>query len=191
LIKDARNLLEKKGQEAWHQIARLQEVRQHILRDLGEKIIALDIDRYLLNLNESSTEISFRPDPLRIPKGMMTPQAWEEQSRYNKLRADNELATSVKLREAMLLTIDQTYNDIRSQREVTDFALRKRLHEMMKTGDDLQHQRQKVLCDPNQRMTSLVTGACVYFFYRFYKKCAKLKWKFETWKMHFWIKPTK
>lgn len=60
IIKDARNLLEKKGQEAWHQIARLQEVRQHILRDLGEKIVALDIDRYLLNLNESSTEISFR-----------------------------------------------------------------------------------------------------------------------------------
>lgn len=44
-------------------------------------------------------------------QGMMTPQAWEEQSRYNKLRADNELAVSVKLRESMLLTIDQTYND--------------------------------------------------------------------------------
>jgi len=145
IIKDARNLLEKKGQEAWHQIARLQEVRKQILRDLGEKIVALDIDRYLLNLNESSTEISFRPDPLRIPKGMMTPQAWEEQSRYNKLRADNELAVSVKLRESMLLTIDQTYNDVRAQREVTDFAMRKRLHEMIKTGDDLQHQRQKIL----------------------------------------------
>jgi len=145
IIKDARNLLEKKGQEAWHQIARLQEVRQHILRDLGEKIVALDIDRYLLDLNESSTEISFRPDPLRIPKGMMTPQAWEEQSRYNKLRADNELAVSVKLRESMLLTIDQTYNDVRAQREVTDFAMRKRLHEMSKTADDLQHQRQKIL----------------------------------------------
>jgi len=145
IIKDAQNLLEKKAQEAWHQIARLQEVRQHILRDLSEKIIALDIDRYMLNLNESSSEISFRPDPLRIPKGMMTPQAWEEQSRYNKLRADNELAVSVKLRESMLLTIDQTYNDIRSQREVTDFAMRKRLHEISKIADDLQHQRQKIL----------------------------------------------
>lgn len=144
LIKDARNLLEKKAQEAWHQIARLQEVRQQILRDLNEKILGLDIDRYLLNLNESSSEISFRPDPLRVPKGMITPQAWEEQSRYNKIRADCELATSIKLRESMLLTIDQTYNDIRSQREATDFAMRKRQHEVGKSGDDLQHQRQKV-----------------------------------------------
>jgi len=78
---------------------------------------------------------------------MMTPQAWEEESRYNKLRADNELASSVKLRESMLLTIDQTYNDIKAQREATDFAMRKRLHEMSKTSDDLQHQRQKILAE--------------------------------------------
>jgi len=145
LIKETRNILEKKAQEAWHQIARLQEVRQLILRDLSEKIISLDIDRYLLNLTETSAEIAFRPDPLRIPKGMMTPQAWEEQSRYNKLRADCELANSIKLREAMLLTIDQTYNDLKAQREVTDFAMRKRLHEMIKSAADLQHQRQKIL----------------------------------------------
>jgi len=69
LIKDTRNSLEKKGQEAWHQIARLQEVRQHILRDLSEKMLSLEIDRYLLNLNEKSAEIAFRPDPLRVPKG--------------------------------------------------------------------------------------------------------------------------
>jgi tektin-2 len=61
--------LEKKGQEAWHQVARLQEVREHIIRDLSEKVVSLDIDRYLLNLDETSAEISFRPDPLRIPKG--------------------------------------------------------------------------------------------------------------------------
>jgi len=145
LLKDTRNILEEKGQMAWHKMARLQEVRQQILRDLQEKIISLDIDRYLLNLNETSAEISFRPDPLRVPPGMMTPQAWEEQSRYNKLRADCVLANSVKLREAMLLAIDQTYNDIRAQQEMTDFAMRKRLHEITKAASDLSHQRQKIL----------------------------------------------
>jgi len=76
LLKETRNELEKKGQEAWHQIARLQEVRQHILRDLSEKIVSLDIDRYLLDLTETSAEISFRPDPLRIPKGLHLKPTW-------------------------------------------------------------------------------------------------------------------
>ena len=75
---------------------------------------------------------------------MMTPQAWEEQSRYNKLRADCELANSTKLRESMLLTIDQTFNELKAQREVTDFSLRKRLHEYGKTIADLCHQKDKV-----------------------------------------------
>jgi len=75
---------------------------------------------------------------------MMTPQAWEEQSRYNKLRADGELANSVKLRESMLLTIDLTYNQLKAQRDVTDFTMRKRLHEISKTEEDLRHQRSKV-----------------------------------------------
>ncbi|CAG7834929.1 unnamed protein product [Allacma fusca] len=145
IIKETRNALEKKGQESWHQIARLQEVRQLILRDLNEKVISVDIDRYLLGLTETSSEIAFRPDPLRIPKGMMTPQAWEEQSRYNKLRADCELANSMKLREAMLLTIDQTLNELKAQREVTDFHLRKRFHEYHKTTADLCHQKDKIL----------------------------------------------
>lgn len=104
----------------------------------------MDIDRYLLNLNETSTEIAFRPDPLRIPKDMMTPQAWEEQSRYNKLRADCELANSVKLRENMLLAIDQTNADLKAQREATDFMMRKRYHEIMKSTGDLYHQKDKV-----------------------------------------------
>jgi len=75
----------------------------------------------------------------------MTPQAWEEQSRYNKLRADCELATSTKLRESMLLVIDQTYMDLKAQREATDFAMRKRLHEVNKTIADLYHQKDKIL----------------------------------------------
>jgi len=145
LIKETRNILEGKGQEAWHQTARLQEVRQHILRDLSEKVVSLEIDRYLLGLTETSTEIAFRPDPLRVPKGMMTPQAWEEQSRYNKVRADCELANSIKLREAMLLTIDQTYMTLKAQREVTDFTMRKRLHEISKSGSELYHHKEKIL----------------------------------------------
>lgn len=75
----------------------------------------------------------------------MTPQAWEEQSRYNKVRADCELANAVKLREAMLLTIDQTYTDLNAQREVTNFAMRRRLHEILKNIAELYNQKEKIL----------------------------------------------
>jgi hypothetical protein len=76
---------------------------------------------------------------------MMTPQAWEEQSRYNKVRADCELVNSLKLRESILLVIDQTYNDLNAQREVTNFAMRRRLHEILKNSAELYNQKEKIL----------------------------------------------
>jgi len=75
----------------------------------------------------------------------MTPQAWEEQSRYNKVRADCELATSLKLREAMLLVIDQTYAELNAQREITNFSMRRRLHEILKNTSELYNQKEKIL----------------------------------------------
>ena len=73
-----------------------------------------------------------------------TPQTWEDHSRYNKDRADAEMRSSNRLREAIHSTINQTDNDLEAQRQATEFALRKRIHEMERAKDEDEWQKQNV-----------------------------------------------
>jgi tektin-2 len=61
--------LHKKCQNAYEQIDRLQEARQQLLNDLNDKNSAHAIDEENLALTKHSSAISFKPNPLRIPKG--------------------------------------------------------------------------------------------------------------------------
>ena len=54
---------------SFEQLCVLQEARQQILADLQDKNIALDIDIEQYNLTENSPNISYKPDPTRVPKG--------------------------------------------------------------------------------------------------------------------------
>ena len=86
----------------------------------------------------------------------MTPQTWEDFSRYNKQRADAEMRSSQRLREAIHSTINQTDNDLEAQRQATEFALRKRIHEMERAKDEDEWQKQNVRnpYSPNQNLCS-------------------------------------
>lgn len=55
--------------DAFEQLCLLQEARQQIQADLQDKNIALGIDVDQYNLTDRSSNISFKPDSLRVPKG--------------------------------------------------------------------------------------------------------------------------
>ena len=55
--------------QSFEQLCVLQEARQQVLADLQDKNIALDIDIDQYNLTEESSNISYKPDPTRVPKG--------------------------------------------------------------------------------------------------------------------------
>lgn len=61
--------LQQKIDESFEQLCVLQEARQQILADLQDKNVALGIDVDQYNLTEESPGISYKPDPLRVPKG--------------------------------------------------------------------------------------------------------------------------
>lgn len=141
VIEGIKKQLQQKIDESFEQLCVLQEARQQILADLQDKNVALGIDVDQYNLTEESPNISFKPDPLRVPKGSTTPQQWEDFSRYNKERAEAEMASSKRLREAVHHTLQQTDNDLKSQDTASDYALRKRMHEFEKAIDELNWQK--------------------------------------------------
>lgn len=128
---------------SFEQLCTLQEARQQILADLQDKNIAMDIDIEQYNLTEDSPNISYKPDPTRVPKGSTTPQQWEDFSRYNKERAEAEMAKSRSLREANHHVMQQTENDLATQHAATDYALRKRIHDFERALDELRWQKQQ------------------------------------------------
>jgi len=141
VIDGIKRQLQQKIDESFEQLCVLQEARQQILADLQDKNIALGIDVDQYNLTEESPNISYKPDPCRVPKGSTTPQQWEDFSRYNKERAEAEMGNSRRLREAVHHTLQQTENDLESQKTATDYGLRKRIHEFEKAIDELNWQK--------------------------------------------------
>ena len=74
-----------------------------------------------------------------------TPQQWEDFSRYNHQRANAEMTSSQRLREAIHQTIHSVDNDLNAQKNATDYALRKRIHDNEKALDELYWQKKNVI----------------------------------------------
>jgi len=141
VIDGIKKALQQRVSEAFEQLCLLQEARQQVQADLQDKNIALGIDVDQYNLTDRSSQISYKPDSLRVPKGSTTPQQWEDFSKYNKERSDAEMLSSNRLREAIHHTLQQCENDREAQKVATEYAYRRRIHEFERARDELQWQK--------------------------------------------------
>jgi hypothetical protein len=71
LLMVRRSSCSRRSTKRFEQMCRLQEARQQVLADLQDKNVAMEIDIDQYNLTENSPSISFKPDPCRIPKGLV------------------------------------------------------------------------------------------------------------------------
>ncbi|XP_074419471.1 tektin-2 isoform X1 [Larus michahellis] len=145
VIDKAKRELQQRVREAFEQLCLLQEARQQLSCDHRCKMEALEIDRMCLSLSVNSPNISFKVNPTRVPDGSTAPDEWERNSQCNKEHAEAEMKASTELREAALLTIAQTNNELEAQRVATEFALRKRIRDLDRAYDELKWQEQNTL----------------------------------------------
>jgi len=140
LIENIKEKLRQRCEESWDCLAKLEEIREIVELDLRDKSEALDIDMTQLDLTEKSANISHKPDATRIPKGSVQPETWYTFSENNKMMAEQAMAESQRLREAIFHTIEQTSNDLRVQQDATNFDFRKRHYEMKRAKEELEYQ---------------------------------------------------
>jgi tektin-2 len=143
VIEGVEGLLHQRISEAFGQLCILQECHQKLHFDITDKHSALEIDSTCLQLTNKSETIDLQKDPTRIKRGIVYPDQWEAFSTYNIARAKDEIACSVKLREAINKTIQQTSNDLESQWTATEYAFRIRIHEVMQALEELEWQKEK------------------------------------------------
>uniref|UniRef100_A0A3Q2XWA6 Tektin n=1 Tax=Hippocampus comes TaxID=109280 RepID=A0A3Q2XWA6_HIPCM len=81
-----------------------EKIRQQLTADLQNKVETLDIDNTCLELTITSSQISLKPDPTRIPAGSCTPHEWIQFTQLNLARAREAMEMSEQMREDMSLT---------------------------------------------------------------------------------------
>ncbi|KAM6239969.1 tektin-2 isoform 2-T3 [Porphyrio hochstetteri] len=145
VIEKAKKELQQRVSEAFEQLCLLREARQQLNCDHRHKMEALEIDNACLSLNVNCPNISFKVNPTRVPDGTTALDEWEQSNQHNKEHAEAEMKSAAELREATLLTIAQTNNELEAQRVATEFAFRKRIRDLERAYDELRWQEQSTL----------------------------------------------
>ncbi|XP_017336310.1 tektin-2 isoform X1 [Ictalurus punctatus] len=146
VIDKAQEVLQQCIDQAFRHLCLLQEARHQLTLDLQHKMQALDVDISCLSLSVTSSEISLKPNPTRVPPGSTTPQQWVQFSQNNITQAKEEMQASLHLRENINITIAEVQNELESQRIATRFAFRKRTHQLEQAHQELQWQIKTVNC---------------------------------------------
>ncbi|NXX13388.1 TEKT2 protein, partial [Podargus strigoides] len=145
VIEKAKKELHQRVNEAFEQLCLLEEARQQLSCDHRCKTEALEIDRLCLSLSVDSPSISFKVNPKRVTDGSTSVDDWEQNSQRNKERAEAEMKASTDLREAVMLAIAETDNELEAQRVTTEFAFRKRIKDLESAYDELKWQEKNTL----------------------------------------------
>jgi len=141
VINGIKQKLQQKVNEAFQQLCALQEAHDAMCDDLADKMHCLDIEQQCHGLTNQSANIGFHANSTRIEKDIVMPDSWDSHSNYNTQRATSEMRASTALREAINNTIEQTANDLEAQRLRTEYAFRKRIHEVQMAKDEVEWQQ--------------------------------------------------
>lgn len=141
VINGIKEKLKQKVNEAFQQVCALQDAYNAMCDDLADKMHSLDVDQQCHSLTNQSANIGFHKNATRIAKDIVLPDAWDSHSNYNTQRANSEIRASTALREMINNTIEQTANDLEAQRLRTEYAFRKRIHEVQMAKDELEWQQ--------------------------------------------------
>ncbi|XP_054707732.1 tektin-B1-like [Uloborus diversus] len=145
LIHKINNALRDCAAHDWDHLIQLKEQRDKLEADLKDKDSALKNDRFQLSLTPTSTNIiSFKPWPADACSAGECPvslDTWLQNSVDRRRSAEDAIARATRATNDSWNLIRKTTNNIRHQREATQFAMRKRRHETLQARDILAAQR--------------------------------------------------
>ncbi|XP_071526904.1 tektin-2 [Panulirus ornatus] len=145
VLENSRSNLEKMVLEAVSHLRVLHDAKQRLQDDIKDKAAALRVDRSQEALTEHSSQISFKPEPLRVPKGTILPADWLDHSLQNMAVTEAAIRDSQNLRDRMCVVIQTSKREDKAQQTATDYAVRRRLHEETRAKDELQWQKDRLL----------------------------------------------
>ncbi|KAH8248060.1 hypothetical protein KR038_005712 [Drosophila bunnanda] len=144
VLENNQRLLADRCQKAWEKLCRLEEVRFKIGLEIENKVEAVQLDKSQLALDRNSANISYKPDATRNPKNSCSYEAWLENVKNMKLLAENELADTYAIREALFVCREKARNMLQSQQDRAEHTIRKRIFETQRARNELEWQQLKM-----------------------------------------------
>lgn len=112
--------------------------------DIADKREAQDIDSEQMSLTKHSSMITYKTDPLRVPRNSCTYNGWLENCKELKLLSDQQLKESYSVRESLFVAREKAKNLLHAQQEKTELTIRRRIFETQRQRNELQWQKSKV-----------------------------------------------
>ncbi|XP_065360200.1 tektin-B1 [Calliphora vicina] len=144
VVENNQRLLADQCQKAWEKLCRLEEVKFKLRLEIDNKSEAEVIDLSQSSLNKFAANISYKTDPTRNPKNSCSYQSWLDHTQNMKQLAENELADTYAIREALFVCREKAHNMLISQQERTEHTIRKRIFETQKARNELEWQKLKM-----------------------------------------------
>ncbi|ALC41772.1 CG3085 [Drosophila busckii] len=144
ILENNQRLLADRCQKAWEKLTRLEEVRFKIGLEIENKLEAVDLDNSQLALDRNAANISYKPDPMRNPKNCCSYETWLEHVKNMKQMAENELADTYAIREALFVCREKARNMLQAQQERAEHTIRKRVFETQRARNELEWQKLKM-----------------------------------------------
>ncbi|XP_039482153.1 tektin-B1 [Drosophila santomea] len=158
VLENNQRLLADRCQKAWEKLNRLEEVRFKIGLEIEFKVEAVQLDNSQLALDRNSANISYKPDPTRNPKNSCSYESWLENVKNIKLLAENELADTYAIREALFVCREKARNMLQSQQERAEHTIRKRIFETQRARNELEWQQLKMKEEMEKAMCEIRTS---------------------------------
>ncbi|CAG9800771.1 unnamed protein product [Chironomus riparius] len=143
IVESNKRLLRDQCQAAWNKLNELIEVRFKLNIDIEDKREAHDIDSEQMALNKECSSITYKVDPLRVPRNACTYNGWLENCKELKLLSDKELKESYAVRESLFVAREKAKNLLHAQQEKTEHTIRRRIFETQRQRNELQWQKNK------------------------------------------------
>ncbi|KAL0270961.1 UNVERIFIED_CONTAM: hypothetical protein PYX00_008220 [Menopon gallinae] len=144
LLEEEKKNLKEKCLTAWDMASRLEMMETRIGLNLEFKKEVLFTDKRCLAICKADTGVSYKVDPLKGPKKMLTIEEWAREV-YNLVElSQQEITSSTKLREQMLRARANTITRYTVQFDVTDYEFRKRIYQINREKNECQYQIKRV-----------------------------------------------
>lgn len=144
ILENNQRLLADQCKQAWEKACHLEKVNGKLNMEIDNKINAEEIDMAQLSLQKHDSNNTYKPDPTGNPKNFCNFDTWLEHTKEIKQIAENELAATCAMREALFVARERARNLLFCQQERTEHSIRKRLFETQKARNAMQWQETKL-----------------------------------------------
>ncbi|XP_060802619.1 tektin-B1-like [Amyelois transitella] len=144
IIENSKRNLTDICQMGWEKIKELTNVFCRLEREIQNKDDALDLEYHVKELDRNSSGISYKLNPTRIPPDTMSEESYVQCIENTIQIAQQLMAESKALREAMFKAREQARNQMYAQCQVVEMIMRRRVYDIQRARNEMEWQKYKL-----------------------------------------------